>query len=239
MSQTLLRINLPRGKELRGADFREMLARETNLPEEFFHYENGKPKTASPGDIKELDALPQICIVSGKEWVGILAQPGQEDLLDEAAGKAIRLVSNKMGLPCKTEMMTLNFGCKPSERPVTYWVREMVIKRRKPASRAASIEDLALRRIKAGLDRYADAYGLDLPVDSILEVKIVDCNQPRGLAIRTTKGTTKEFATLVNVEVTMFADLQGMWMLGNLTARGYGRVVKSREPNHRPLEVLK
>lgn len=222
--QSLLKIQLPRGKELRGAEFREMLAKEENLPESFFHYENGKPKNGGAGDALQIAALPQICIVSGRGWVGVLAQPGQEDLLDAASGKIIRTVTKRIGEVCKIEMQNPTFGCAVQKSPTTYWIREMVMKRRHPAARNAPIETLVEQRIKAGMERYATAYGFDLPSWSDMDLRVTQCNRPRGLALRTTAGVTREYATLVDVEFKAFVDLKGIWMLGNLTSRGYGRV---------------
>lgn len=242
--QTLLRINIPRtSNPLRAADFRELLARETDLPEAFFHYENGKPKSGKSlengGTKSNIEALPAVCILSGRSWVGILAQPGQEDLMDLAMGKAIRLVNNHAGTICKVELENPTFGCINQVMPATYWIREMVIKRRHKASREASIETIVEQRVKAGLERYAEAYGFDLPTWEDMDLRIVQCERPRGLAIRTTTGTTNEYATLVDVQFKAFVDLQGIWMLGNLTARGYGRVSRVREQSLARLAVIK
>lgn len=239
MKQTLLRISIPSGKELRGADFREMLAKNADMPESFFHYENGKPKSGGKGDKYQVDGLPSVCIVSGRGWVGVLAQPGQEDLIDAVVGKAIRLVSAHVDSVCKAVVQSPVFGCERQDYPTTYWIREMVLKRRHPGAREASIEELVERRVKAGLERYAMAYGFDLPSFDEMDLRITKCERPRGLAIRTTSGTTNEFATLVDVEFKAFVDLKGVWMMGNLTSRGYGRVGYFKENTLKDLEVIK
>jgi hypothetical protein len=239
MNQTLLKIEIPKGKELRGADFREILAKETTLPEAFFHYENGKPKSSKGVNNLQTDALPPICILSGRGWVGILAQPGYEELLELATGKAIRIVNQRLGSICKVELQNPEFGCFAKNTPSTYWVREMVMKRRNLNARVSNVEDLVERRVKAGLERYADAYGHVLPSWLDLDLRITKCERPRGLAIRTTSGTTNEYATLVDVEFKAFVDLKGIWMLGNLTSRGYGRVGYFKEFSASKLEVIK
>ena len=239
MKQSLLKITLPKGVELRGSEFREMLAKETDLPEEFFHYENGAPKGSTNGSVNQADALPPICILSGKGWVGILAQPGHEDLIELATGKAMRVVNKRLNTACKVEFQNPEFGCAPKDIASTYWVREMVMKRRTPEARAASIESLVEKRIISGLERYADAYGIVLPSLDKIELQVTQCIRPRGLAIRTTGGTTKEYATLVDVEIKAFVELKGIWMLGNLTSRGYGRVGTFKEASISRLDVIK
>lgn len=242
MKQILLKIEIPNGKELRGADFREALAKNADLPETFFNYENGAPKNSKggfDGSQLEIDALPSVCVVSGKSWVGILAQPGSDDYIDMATGKAIRIAGQLAGTACKAEVQALKFGCAERKEPVTYWIREMVIKRRNPGARAADIQTLVEQRVKAGLLRYAAAYGHILPTWDDMDLRITLCDRPRGLAIRTTKGTTNEYATLVDVEFKAFLDLQGIWMVGNLTSRGYGRICAAREMSASRLEVIK
>jgi hypothetical protein len=239
MKQTLLKIEIPKGKELRGADFREMLAKEGNLPEAFFHYQNGRPMVSKGGDKLEIDSLPGISVVSGRGWVGVLAQPGKEDLIDAVVAKAIRLVNQRIGSVCKAEIQNPVFGCSAQEKPSTYWVRELVMKRRHPAAREASIETLVERRIKAGLERYSIAYGHDLPSWDVMDFRITKCERPRGLAIRTTSGVTNEYATLVDVEFKAFVDLKGIWMVGNLTSRGYGRIGYFKENSLSELKVIK
>ena len=39
---------------------------------------------------------------------------------------------------------------------------------------------------------------------------------------------TNEYVTLVDAKLMIHAELKGMWFLGNLTARGYGRVIQDR-----------
>jgi hypothetical protein len=242
--QTLLKIQIPRGSHrLYGADFRELLARSANLPEEFFQYKNGKPKGSKlredGGTPLQSEALPSICTVSGNGWVGILGQPGQEDMVDLATGKAIRLVNSHLGTICKVELENPNFGCAGSSSPITYWIREMVVRRKTPALIKADLATLIEIRVKSGIERYAEAYGFDLPSWEDMDLRIIECEHPRGLAIRTTTGITDEFATLVDVQFKAFIDLQGIWMLGNLTARGYGRVCRKREVSYRKMEVIK
>jgi hypothetical protein len=239
MNQVLLKIELPAGKELRGSVFRELLAKNTNLPEQFFHYENGRPKNGDKNDLLQISALPPICIVSGKGWVGVLAQPGSENLLKNAAVDAISLVSSHVGETCKAEIQLPGLDCKTQKIPSTYWIREMVLKRRSASARAEGIESLVEQRIKAGLVRYAAAYGIVLPSWADIDLKIMQCARPRGLALQTTSGVTKEFVTLVDVEFEASIDLQGVWMIGNLTARGYGRVSRSKNVSLFAASVVK
>jgi hypothetical protein len=50
---------------------------------------------------------------------------------------------------------------------------------------------------------------------------------------------TNEYATLVDVKFTAFVDLQGVWMIGNLTSRGYGRIGRVREVSLSKMGIIK
>jgi hypothetical protein len=213
--QTLLKIGLPEGVLIYPAQFREWLAQEPNMPPVLFHR---NPETNNPSN-----GLPGLLTVGGKQWLGILAQPGHEDVLYSVMGAAVKRATTGAGKSVKVEVQQIEMGVSQTQYPVKYWVREMAIKRRGPKSREMDINELVKERLFESMQRYADRYGLDLPTAEQLEID-VDVLKSIGLQLRTTKGITNEFVTLVDAELSIFADLQGHWMVGNLTARGYGRV---------------
>lgn len=185
------------------------------MPPVLFHR---NPETDNPNN-----GLPGLLTIGGKQWLGILAQPGYEDVLYRVMGGAVKRATTGAGKSVKVEVQQIDLGITQTQFPIKYWIREMAIKRRGPRSREMDINDLVKERVLESLQRYADQYGLDLPTPEQLEMD-VDVLKSIGLQLRTTKGITNEFVTLVDVELSMFAELQGHWMVGNLTARGYGRI---------------
>lgn len=217
MRQTLLRITLPEGRPLYASRFRELLAREGNLPPLFFH--------RAP-DGRTLEGQPLVRTVGGKSWVGILGA-GEEgaNLVEMATGPAIRIASGQMGASLPVTLENHDVGIASSEFLIRYWVRELVIKRRTKVKREADDETLAHETILKGLAAAAEKYHLDGSLFSNdLLFRIEEVRRPRGLRISTSTGETNEYATLMDVEFTMNRALAGIWMVGNLTARGYGRI---------------
>lgn len=212
--QTLLQLRLPPGKQLYASRFRELLAKGCNLPPEFFRPEAG---SKSP---------PLIRIVGGKSWVGILGDGARgAELVEAAAGPAIRLATTEVDRNVQVVMQTPTLGVEAQDFLTRYWVRELVVKCRTQARREATPEVLAEQVVLTGLKRVAQRAGLD---DSLFEADLVfrieNANRPRGLRISTTDGDTNEFATLMDVEFTINRKLSGYWFVGNMTSRGYGRI---------------
>lgn len=59
-----------------------------------------------------------------------------------------------------------------------------------------------------------------------LEVANVRIDRQLGMGLKTDRGLTGEAVTLLTkVEFTMFAELRGFWFAGNLSSRGYGRIL--------------
>ena len=217
MKQSLLRINLPRGKTLYASRFRELLARECNLPPAFFHRAEGGNTLGGP---------PVIRIVGGKSWVGILGDGTKgAELVESATGGAIRVVQKELGVNTPVGLETHTMKVEATETLYRYWVREMVIKRRRKNRREADIEQLAESIILKNLKDAADRSGLDGSLmENDLLFRVEQVRRPRGLRISTTTGDTNEFATLVDVEFSINRNITGIWFAGNLTSRGYGRI---------------
>lgn len=235
MQQTLLRIGLPEGRRMYASRFRELLARECNLPSLFFH--------RGP-DGRTLGGQPLVRVVGGKSWVGILGD-GEEglNLVDMAAGQAIRAVTGEMGANAPVSMETTEPQIQTSDTLIRYWVREMVVKRRSKARREASPESMAEHMILQGLLSGAARFRLDESLLDDMAFRVEEVHRPRGLRISTTSGDTNEYATLMDVEFTINRKLSGVWFAGNLQSRGYGRIGRSlgelKNGSDKPRETIK
>jgi hypothetical protein len=217
--QTLLRIGLPRGKRLYPSEFREMLAKIPSMPSALFHVDENRVA---------LNDRPGIRVVGATGWVGLVADEENKLLLREATGAAIMAVSERTGQACSVEIEEHEFGLKPTFEPKVYWVREMVIKQRGKRARELDPESLIRDRIVTSLEATCEKYGIDCPTVDQLGIETIEAIRPRGLPLQTTTGVTKEFVMLVDARVLIHADLNGMWFVGNLTSRGYGRIIKER-----------
>lgn len=223
MKQLLLRISLPEGRSaLRAATFRELLAKEGNgsplLPPAFFHYgENGRPLSAGEPDIR---------IVGGQKWVGILSRSGDNPLFDMAVGLASRVVSNYCAAPVRINIEQPEYGFATTDRLFRYFLRDVAIKRRSVRRRKLTDQELIKECLITGLKKEATRMGLDLPGDGALGLLIHDL-RVIGMRLGTTKGETKEFVTLANASISLGLNLSGVWQIGNLQARGYGRIVRA------------
>lgn len=237
--QRLLKIETPAGqKPLWASTFREMVAKGGDgsalLPPRFFHY--GEDGRTLPGK-------PDIRIVGGHRWVGILSQSGDNALMDAALGTAIRLVGEHYNMPVPIRVEQPEFGVAPAGQGDSggifhYFLRDMAIKRRSDRRRALDTESLVKEVVLKGLGEIAETYGFDLPPDRALGLRIHEL-RTIGLRLSTVSGATNEYVTLVNASVSMRANLAGVWQVGHLQARGYGRIVPCRPGDalHRtPLE---
>lgn len=218
-TQTLLRISLPDGFTLYASHFREMLAKLPGVPAALFHRD---------AEGKTFNERPGIRAVGGTGWVGLLADSEHAPLVTDVTGAAILAVSTLVGRPCKVQMEHLNFGIKLDHSPQTYWVREMAIKRKSPKARAQEVGSLIAERVLTSIEATCDKYGFDCPTSNQLEITTTEIVRERGMNLETSTGLTGMFVHLVDAVVTVHADLSGMWFVGNLTARGYGRLIQPR-----------
>jgi hypothetical protein len=215
--QTLLKLSLPTGTRMYASRLRELLARDCDLPPEFFH-RNGNGGT--------LQGSPTIRTVGGKGWVGVLGDGNLgEKLVEMATIPALRSVQKEIGavVPIRLEQHLPQI--EKLETIAMYWVRELVVKRRSQKLREAEPEMLAELVVMNGLKRTSEYFGLDV---SLLETdclfRVEEVIRPRGLRICTTSGETNEYATLMDVKFSLNRKLLGFWFAGNLTSRGYGRI---------------
>lgn len=213
-TQTLLRIALPADVRVFPSQFRERLAKDGDLPASFFHYDAGRPMTGTP----------TVRIVGGKTWVGILAcGANQYDLVSEAMTPAVRAL-NLQGRVLRTAIETFEFGVADSHLPQTYFIREMTIKRRHVAARLADDRDLVTERLRQGLIRQFCENEFYVPDD--FPLMVTEVIRPRGLHLKTANGKSNEYVTLLDAQFVTPLNLSGFWFAGNLTARGYGRIIR-------------
>lgn len=222
MKQSLLKIQLPPGAPpLRSGQFRELLAKGGDgsrlLPPEFFHYgPDGRP--LSSGE-------PEIRVVGAATWVGLLGMKENSEMFDAAVGIAARIAGKHYGRALPINVEIIEFGLSATEYPVTYYLRDMAIKRRGQAARTQPIEKLTRDRLEQGLARSARRCGFDLPTSERLGITFHSLREI-GMQLWTKDGPTKEFVGLVSAEFSMHLALDGMWQVGNLQARGHGRIIR-------------
>ena len=217
MEQHLLKITLPHARAIYPADFRELLAKIPDLPNALFHRdENGST----------INEVPGIRTVGGAGWVGIVADDANESLLRAATAPAIMAVSNKLGVPCPVAFEKRTFALTPLQTVKRYFVREMVIKKGLAGNPTQEvIEATIVRRISDSIERTCALYGMDCPTVEAMGIVVEEVADRKGLRLVTTAGTTNKYVDLINVSVYMNLDLSGIWFAGNLTSRGYGRII--------------
>ncbi len=217
--QTVLRIGVPHGKRVFPSQFREMLAKQPDLPNALFHRD---------GQGRTINNRPGIRTAGATGWVGLVADPGSESLVYEAAPACIQVASQLSGQPSSANIEQHKMAFTPTEEPRRYLIRELALKRRHQKAREQNLEDLIRQRITSSLLACCNRNGFDCPGDEQLGVMVAHTHRPRGMFIQTTAGVTGEALTLVDVEVLIHAKIEGMWFAGNLTSRGYGRIIPSR-----------
>jgi len=228
MKQTLLRIGLPSGTLLYASRFRELVARLPNVPAMLFHRaEDGRTLPGAPG----------VRFVGGRQWVGILADPGYEWLVYDFMGAAVRAVTQYISKAVPVSVEEHELDVRSCQWPVRYWIRDMAIKRRTDVRRKISTHDLVADLLLRDIEAQAGRFGLDVPTRDQLDL-FVEVLSEKGLRLQTTVGVTNEFVHLVNASFDIHAELRGLWFAGNLTSRGYGRIGRdlARLAVHAPLE---
>jgi hypothetical protein len=216
--QTILRINLPHGVRLFPSQFRELLAKIPQLKNGLFHRDEAG---------QTLNERPGVRVAGGRGWVGLVSDEKNELLVREAAGAAIMAVSEFTGRACPVQIEKTDFWLKALHEPKIYWVREMVLKRGAKA-RAQNLANLIEDRMLAAIEDACERYSIDCPTADSLGIKTIEIVHECGLRLQTTSGVTNQFVQLVDARVMIHADLEGEWFVGNLTSRGYGRIILPR-----------
>lgn len=254
MKQYLLRFATPPEAKVYPNDFREALAKH-DLPALFFSRDPETGKSISGKVHSELGvrkhiekhgvppapateeqranpfALPGIRIVGSAKWVGILATGERyKPLLDAATVPAIQTIRALLGKATSVELEQRDLVAEALQYPRRYIIRELVMK--SGLTKEEGVSERVQERILQGLERQAAAYGLDLPTRGQLDVRVTNVDRPRGLRMVTSTGPTKQFVGLANVEFYACVDLKGYWFIGNLTSRGYGRIIAHHPATH-------
>jgi len=227
MNQLLLKFQLPRGVRLFPNAFRELVAKQDlDMPAAFHRNAVG---TSNVG-------LPPISFVGGVSWVGILSQPNQDHLLHQLLGPAATAISRHLNTNVPMNMVTLELGAEKKFSPINYRLREMALKRRYDSTRAKPVDLLIRERLLSGLARIASTHMIDLPSDDFLDVAVT-IRKERGLRLQVHNVMTNEYVHLVDADISMNVALSGMWQVGNLTSRGYGRLIQEHPgiPSHKKI----
>ena len=215
--QTVLRISLPQGIRMYPSQFRNELAKQPGLANSTFHRDEVG---------QTINARPRLRMAGAMGWVGLVANPGVEDVLTPAMGPAIMAVSSFTRSNCSVNVEKHDFGISSRNEPQEYWIREMVLKRNSPKSREQDVETLIKDRTLTSIEATCGDFDMDCPTAEQLGIRVIEIVAQRGMYLETTVGVTKHAVTLVDARVLIHADLKGFWFVGNLTSRGYGRLIK-------------
>ena len=216
MKQTLLRIKLPPGSTLYPGRLRTLTA------------SLDKPSAAlfARDDAGRTVKYPGVRFVGGKSWVGVLADSEHEDVLLAHTGQILMAVSKEVGSACPVELETHQCSLSPTHHPIAYRANRIAIKKRSPEARTADTADLLTRRIYTSIDRTCAKFGIYCPDIEDLGVTGVKVEREIGMRLETADGEYNEFVSLIDATFFLHAELLGHWFVGNLTARGHGRVAR-------------
>ncbi len=253
VKQSLLTIRFPQPADsIRASTFREMLARELNGvagAAEAFHYsESGKPL---PGLLHDGSGKligrhePNLRVVGGKSWVGLLSMKEDDPMFNALLPAAMRVASVHYDAPLQMQISNPEFGLIETDRPHVYYLRDMALRLRptgegKKTNRLTKervqqwlekdAADLAKERVLRWLRDRCAIYGIDLPCDDRINMVVHEANR-MGMRMRTSHGETGQFITLINAEFSLNANLGGIWQVGGLQTRGYGRIIRKGDWN--------
>lgn len=217
MHQTLLRMSLPNGRTLWPDELRAVVARQDKLIDPLLMGRDEHGRTLPN---------PPVRFVGSRKWVGLVANPGFEDLLYAHTGVVIKAASQQLGVPVPVVVEEHELRLSRSHTPSFYAALNVAFKRRNETARGMPEAELFVDRLRKGLERQAMLFGIDCPMGDELEIDNVRIDRQLGMGLKTDRGLTGEAVTLLTkVEFTMFAELRGFWFAGNLSSRGYGRIV--------------
>lgn len=219
MKQLLLRIQTGHDLTLYPKDFRKVVA----------GLDQRAPALFGRDDRGQTVDHPAARFIGGPGWVGVLVDEVDSSLLMRHAGEIILAASQHAGrpLPVAFEEHT----CSITRAPFVHHYRasNVALKMRHPGAREMDFTTLIAKRIAGALVIQATHRGMDAPEEHEFEIACVDVDQRLGMQLKTDRGDTGEWVTVVpSVSFTSFVDLKGFWFVGNLSARGHGRVVAVR-----------
>ena len=127
------------------------------------------------------------------------------------------------GAPVQAQIEELEYGVV-NEGQRTYHLRDMAIKTRSNRRRSEDKASMIQRILLRDLEGIANRHGFDLPPEAALDLTLHE-HKTIGLRLVTHNGATREYVDLVNATFSINASLHGLWQVGNLQARGYGRII--------------
>lgn len=225
--QTLLRFSLPEGMKLYPRQFRELLAARGTFSSQFFHRDavTGRPA----------NGRAMISMIGGPRWVGVLAQPGAEHLIDAHMVECLRAITAHVAAPVPMQIEQYDISLAATPYPVQYRLSEICLRKRIKQPKMLRHQRLQHGRDKPneqeirevilrGLSAAARKHGWDLPLDEQIDLNIW-IKKEMGLRIETSEGLG-DGACLIIADVSMHLDLGGIWQFGDLSSRGYGRLIR-------------
>ena len=232
--QTLLKIRMDDAPFPQ--DFRSVLAKRCDLCPQFFHRDgNGNTQNGEP----------LIRITGWKGWVGVLAT-GDEglEILQSSLREILPVVAREFGVPMVDMIHFWQRAFPLGGGSKRYLVPALVVKCRTPRRKNSDEKKLAEDVLRSSLVRTAETNAINAKIFSDpsfrIEVESVLPATPKGIRISTPEGPrmTSEEARKMKVVFSMNCSLQGHWFAGNLTSRGYGRIIPlCDEDSAKPLMV--
>lgn len=216
MHQTLLKITIPKGEKLYADQFRMIVAAQDKL----------SPALFGRGEDGNTVADPEVRFVGGHQWVGLVADGAHEQVVYESLGTVLDATARHFGKACAVEIERHELSFRPTDYPIFYRATGVALKRRGQQAWEQDPAELLTARIGSTLVKQVDHRGLDHPGVEALEVANVDFDRQLGMQLKVQTGPTKEYVSLFpRVTFSVFAELKGFWFVGNLSARGHGRIL--------------
>lgn len=229
LNQTVVKFGLPNGLYYSPTEFRDDLARDKpgkSVGDVFFH-KNGPEGPPMPG-------RPPIRIIGGGTWIGAVAEPGFGGELLSHMPYLLETARSKVGL-LTVRIEETELACVPVEDDYfTYFVRNMVLRRRATPG-VANTPEYKLKRIKETLltemkpfflARNQDVHDhLDIEVELVKEKSLVS-KFSGEIADAGEAGRRREVMDMVDARLCMNVKIKGIWQIGSLRSRGYGRVFR-------------
>ncbi len=236
--QTVVKFGLPRGLYLRPNDFRKELARENpgkTVGDVFFHRDSatGIPRKGRP----------PIRIIGGGSWVGAIAEPGFGPELLSHLPYMLAVARSKVGL-LTVQIDETDVAALPTDETYfNYVVRNMLVRRRtreenpveaqmssKYRGKENSPEKLAQYLRNAVIAELQPAFlarNQDIEDHLDFAVEILDQHALTNSYSGTTEAAPKrQVFDRVNAKLCMNVKLSGIWQVGALRSRGYGRIIR-------------
>lgn len=227
--QTVIRLGLPKDMHLHPGQLRDCLARDKpgkTVDDIFFHRnsDRGTPK----------QGRPPIRIIGGGTWVGVMAEPGYGSELLKHLPYLLQTARAEVGM-LTVQIEETEVACiQLQEDYLIYYLKNMAIRRR-GTPRVTNTPEFKEHRIRECLlgemAPFFLAKNLDVEDEVDLKVELVKERSMTSLFSgetdpNTQEGRRRETMDLVDARICMNVKLNGIWQLGSLRSRGYGRLFR-------------